>query len=122
MTKEIKQWDVWLVDFPLEENRKKFLTRPAIVLSVDPLQLLSLKITKHKPRDKYDVVIYKWKEAGLRYQSTARTSKPVFLSRYKFIHKLGVLDEFDRINVDNSFREYIEHKKSNTYKIKIKPR
>ena len=117
MAKEINQWDIWLVDFPLEENPKIFLPRPVVVLNVEPIQLLSLKITKHKPRDKYDVIIHKWREAGLKYESTARVSKIIRLSHLKFKYKLGVLDEFDRNNVENSFIEYVQSRKYNAFKV-----
>lgn len=74
---QINQWDIWLTDFPYEEDPTQFSSRPVIVLSVEPLWLLSVKVTKHKPRsyDKYDIEIKKWSESGLNEPSTARISK-----------------------------------------------
>lgn len=41
---KIKEGDVWLVNFPLEENPTEFLSRPAIVINVEVLEILSVKM------------------------------------------------------------------------------
>ncbi len=58
--KNICEGEVWQVRFPLEEDEDKFLKRPAIVLDVDKFEILSVKVTKHEPRDKdqYDEILY----------------------------------------------------------------
>ena len=108
----IKQWDIWLADFPYEENPKKFSSRPIVVLSVQPLVILAVKVTKHLPRssDPYDVTIVEWKQSGLRYPSTARVSKTMSLSYSNFICKLGVLDYRDQENISNMFIKFINNK------------
>ena len=65
-----KQWELWYANFPFEDkNISK--DRPVIILSVQPLCVLSIKVTSHEVReaDKYDVPITHWQEAGLKHES-----------------------------------------------------
>lgn len=105
-----KRGEVWFVEFPLEEDETKILNRPVIVLSEqdEELEVLSVKITKHSPRDKWDYPILYWEEASLKLASTARISKTIFLSTENFIRKLGELNLYDLEKVDELFREYID--------------
>lgn len=105
----INQWDIWLTDFPNEEDNTQYTSRPVIVLSVEPLWLLSVKVTSHKPRisDKYDIEITKWQESGLSKPSTARISKTTHLSPSNFKYKLGSLHPVDRASVINMFAQFI---------------
>ena len=84
-----KQWELWYANFPFEDkNISK--DRPVIILSVQPLCVLSIKVTSHEVReaDKYDVPITHWQEAGLKHESVARISKTVSLDNSKFRRKL----------------------------------
>ena len=51
--------EVWFVEFPVEEIAGKTTNRPVVVLDEYLLEVLSVKITKHKPRkdDPYDIPI-----------------------------------------------------------------
>ena len=85
-----KQWELWYANFPFEDkNISK--DRPVIILSVQPLCVLSIKVTSHEVReaDKYDVPITHWQEAGLKHESVARISKTVSLDNSKFRRKIG---------------------------------
>jgi hypothetical protein len=83
--------EVWFVEFPLEEDNSQTINRPVIVLDENTLGVLSVKITKHAPRqeDPYDVPILYWQEANLRLSSTARVSKVILLAPDSFIFKIG---------------------------------
>lgn len=106
----VHQWDIWLADFPYEEDPTQLSSRPVIVLSVEPLWLLSIKVTKHKVRDfdAFDVAIEKWKESGLKYPSTARISKMARLSTDKFQKQLGTLHPDERNKIINTFYAFVQ--------------
>lgn len=108
---DINQWDIWLTEFPLEEDNSQSISRPVIVLSVKPMWIMSVKVTKHNPRenDPYDIEIKKWKESGLNYPSTARVAKSNKLHISNFKKYLGQLHSDDRINVINAFIDFTQH-------------
>lgn len=103
--------EIWFVNFPLEEDEKLFISRPVIVLNVEPLQVLSVKVTKTKPRsnDEYDIPIVYWNEANLRFKSTARVSKTIYINKNQFHYKIGTLLKDDWIMIQNAFMEYINN-------------
>jgi len=107
----IKEGDVWLVNFPLEENPAEFLSRPAIVINVEKLEVLSVKITKTEPRDEdqYDTPIIYWQEANLKFKSTARISKTIYINKSQFIHPIGTLHNDDFVEVQRLFVEFISN-------------
>jgi hypothetical protein len=109
--KEINKGEVWQVKFPLEEDENKFFPRPAVVLDTDNFEVLSVKVTKHEPRDndEYDIPILYWEDAKLRCKSTARIRHTKFLSKGKFIFKYGDLHSDDFDNIKNRFSEYINN-------------
>lgn len=96
-----KEGEVWFVGFPLEEDDTQIINRPVVVLDEDKLEVLSVKVTKHKVRsaDPYDTPILYWQQANLRLASTARVSKVMNLQPEDFIFKIGDLhpDDLDRI-------------------------
>lgn len=101
-----KQWELWYANFPFEDkNISK--DRPIIVLSVQPLCVLSIKVTSHEVReaDKYDVPITHWQEAGLKHESVARISKTVSLDNSKFRRKIGELHKDD---IDIILENYVQ--------------
>lgn len=110
----IQQWDIWLTDFPYEEDNLQYLSRPVIVLSVEPLWLLSVKVTKTNPReyDPYDIAIDKWKESGLEHPSTARVSKTAGLSVTNFKKQLGRLHPDERSKIINAFYDFMASQKT----------
>lgn len=106
----ILEGDVWLVNFPLEEDPTQFLPRPVVVLNVETLEVLSVKVTKTDPRDydDYDTPIVYWQEANLRFKSTARVSKTIYIKKSQFKHKIGTLHQDDLFLVQNLFIAFIQ--------------
>lgn len=102
--------EVWFVEFPLEEDNTQTINRPVVVLDENVLGVLSVKITKHFPRqeDPYDIPILYWEEANLRLASTARVSKVFLLSRDSFIFKIGDLHQDDFRRVELMYHKYLE--------------
>lgn len=108
----MKKGEVWFVEFPLEEDESKFINRPVVVLDENILGVLSVKITKHIPRneDPYDTPILYWQEAKLKFSSTARVSKVTLLPKDSFQFKIGDLHEDDLKNIEQKYREFINNK------------
>lgn len=106
----MKIWEIWFAKFPFEEDPSIEKERPVIILNVDPLEVLSVKVTSHNVRnkDEYDIAIEHWQEAGLRKPSVARISKVMFLDNNKFEYKIGTLHEDDQTSIFAKYREYIE--------------
>lgn len=105
--------EVWFVEFPLEEDSMRTLNRPVIVLDESILGVLSVKITKHSPRqeDPYDIPILYWQEANLRLASTARISKVSLLSKDSFIFKIGDLVEEDLQRIEEMYQRFLSENK-----------
>ncbi|OPX50908.1 type II toxin-antitoxin system PemK/MazF family toxin [Clostridium thermobutyricum] len=103
--------EVWFVEFPREEDNRIIDNRPVIVLedSDDELEVLSVKVTKHKPRDEWDYNIVYWQEASLKFESTARISKSLYLKEDSFLFKIGDLRKEDLSKIDNLFDKYTEN-------------
>jgi pimeloyl-CoA synthetase len=107
---DIKAGEVWFVNFPYEEVSNKFSKRPAVVLNVETLEVLSVKVTKHNPRecDKFDTPIVYWEHARLHYKSTARVAKAVHIPKKQFIHKIGDLCQDDFETIIEEFVKFIK--------------
>lgn len=101
--------EVWLVEFPLEENPERTLNRPVVVLDENLLGVLSVKITKHKVRreDPYDTPIIYWEEASLRLASTARVSKVTLLNKDSFIFKIGDLHKDVLNRIKDMYKKFL---------------
>jgi len=104
-----KRGEVWFVAFPLEEDPGQFTNRPVVVLDEQTLGVLSVKVTKHKPRenDKYDTPILYWQHAHLRFASTARISKTMILKKDSFLIKIGDLHPDDLISIEEQYIRFI---------------
>ena len=102
--------EVWFVEFPLEEDNSQTINRPVVVLDENTLGVLSVKITKHLPRqeDPYDTPIIYWQEANLRLSSTARVSKVILLDSDSFIFKIGDLHPDDLERIEDMYNKYLE--------------
>jgi hypothetical protein len=109
--KNIRYGEVWFAKFPYEENKNIKKSRPVIVLDVQTLEVLSVKVTKTEPRenDEYDTPILYWEDAKLRFKSTARISKTMYLSKNEFSRKLGDLHSVDLNNIQLLFMQYIQN-------------
>jgi hypothetical protein len=106
----INQWDLWFAEFPFEDSNLS-KDRPVIVLNVEPLEVLSVKVTTHEIRDidDYDTPIIKWKEAGLKQESVARISKTIKITPDKFRRKIGVLHNDDALEVMKKYIDYVNN-------------
>lgn len=104
----ISEGEIWLANFPLEEDPAQFLPRPVIVLNVNLPEILSTKVTKHVPRttDPYDIRIKYWQKANLHFPSTARVSKTVPLNFSDFIHFIGVANVNDLLKIQEMYMEF----------------
>ena len=107
----MNQWDVWFADFPYEEDASIIKPRPVIILDINPLKVLSVKVTHHGARDcdPYDMPIEHWRESGLDQPSVARVSKAIYLTGDKFVRCLGQLLDDD---IEKIYYKYIEYVKS----------
>ncbi len=102
--------EVWWANFPFEEDSSLSKTRPVIVLDVEPLEVLSVKVTKSKPRpdDKYDLVLTNSTYANLKFiPSTARISKTLKINKSQFKGKIGDLDSVDFEDIKVKYMEYV---------------
>lgn len=108
----MKQWELWMASFPYEEDPSILKKRPVIILNVNPLQVLSVKVTGQDARDEdeYDTPIVHWRAAGLNRRSVARISKSMNLSHDKFIHKIGDLDHQDATLIMQRFVDFINNR------------
>lgn len=63
----MKIWEIWFAKFPFEEDPSIEKERPVIILNVEPLEVLSVKVTSHKIRneDEYDIAIEHWQKPDL---------------------------------------------------------
>lgn len=107
----MQQWEIWYADFPFEDKDES-KKRPVIVLNIEgshPVVLLSIKVTSHEVRknDKYDTLIQKWQEAGLKQPSVARISKTIQLSEDKFTEKIGDLQQEDIVNISKRYIDFV---------------
>ena len=102
--------EVWFVEFPLEEDNSQTINRPVVVLDENTLGVLSVKITKHLPRqeDPYDTPIIYWQEANLRLSSTARVSKVILLDSDSLIFNIGDMHPDDLERIEDMYNKYLE--------------
>ena len=101
--------EVWWAKFPYEDTPDEYTIRPVVVLDETTIGILSVKVTKHSPRDfdPYDIPIFYWSKAGLKLASTARVSKTLILDPNRFKEKIGDLVESDIQNIKKAYMEYI---------------
>ena len=101
---------IWYAKFPLEEDSSSFIERPVIIADIKLPNLAVVKITKHAPRsnDPYDVLIKRYKEAGLKYPSTARISKDVIINENQIDNKKGELHLIDYKNVFDTLNKFLD--------------
>ena len=107
----MRVWEIWFADFPFEEDATISKKRPVIILNVEPLEVLSVKVTSQEVRnaDEHDTPIRYWSEAGLNKPSIARISKTMFLDKHSFIHKIGTLHDDDKISILTKYTEYLKN-------------
>ena len=106
--KNIKSQEIWLAQFPLEEDESQIIKRPILVIDSKEKECLVVKITKHNPRqnDKFDIEIEEWQEANLNFTSTARVSKLKVLLKEDLIHKIGKIQQKDWNKITQKIEEF----------------
>lgn len=106
----MRVWEIWFAEFPYEEDALIVKSRPVVILNVEPLEVLSVKVTSQDIRDndKYDTPIIHWQEAGLNKPSVARISKTMLLDKHKFKHKIGTLHNDDKVSILIKYTEYLK--------------
>jgi mRNA interferase MazF len=94
------KWEIWLAHVMFEDGTA-LKKRPVLVISPELAYIISLKITTHSPREEFEgeYQIIKWREAGLKKQSTVRVSKILKMTANDFIHKIGILSPNDAYEV-----------------------
>ena len=109
---EFNLGEIWWAKFPYEDNPEEYTIRPVVVLSGTTVGILSVKVTKHAPRDfdPYDTPIIYWSEAGLKLASTARVSKTMILAPERFKEKIGRLVDDDIQRIETMYQKFISEK------------
>lgn len=107
----MNQWEIWKAKYPYEEDSSIEKERPVIILNVQPLEVLSVKVTSHDVRDadEFDTPIVKWRESGLISPSVARISKTMNLTKDKFTKRYGILHVDDRQNIMKKYMEFLDN-------------
>lgn len=95
----MNKWEIWLAKVAFEDQPEVVKNRPVLILNKNEAYILSLKITKHIPRNSNEYRIVKWREAGLDVESTIRIGKRLKLKETDFIHKIGTLQAIDIVEV-----------------------
>lgn len=97
-------WEIWWADVEFEDQPGIYKRRPVLVIDnqENPLVLV-LKLTTHPPRldfkGEYEIIEYQ--QAGLKKKTVARCSKLISIHISFFIHKIGVLQPIDIMNIIN---------------------
>jgi mRNA interferase MazF len=102
--------EVWFVRFPFEEDPTQFKARPVIVMesSAGRVFVLSLMVTTHAPRDRFDVLLSDYSAAGLHKPSVVRTSRSMEIRVEDFLHYIGTLTDRDFLRVSDTFTAFLE--------------
>jgi hypothetical protein len=73
-------------------------------MNVENFEVLSIKVTTHKPRNEYDIPIHYWKYANLRQPSFARVSQSIIIPKTSFLAFFGnILDTI--VLISNTIRK-----------------
>lgn len=98
--------EVWIY---LDEDSGK--NRPCIIIGNNPIvgdgDVLIAKLTTHPPRNKFDVVIEQWREAGLLDISCVRCSKLIHIKADLLLHRVAKITPYDLIRTKTIIAEYI---------------
>ena len=102
--------DVWIADFPFEDDETQSKKRPVIVLDVDDdtCSVFSMKVTSTKPYGEFEIELFDWAEIPLDHISTADASRVVEISKSKFRKRIGRLSNDDWENVNDLHNRYLK--------------
>ena len=96
--------DVVLVEFPFADGQVA-KHRPALVLlDIGDADVIAARITSQATRDRYDVELLDWQNAGLKLSSIARLHKLATLDKSLVTRKLGRLSATDWLRVKETLR------------------
>lgn len=93
----MKKWDIYLANVPFEDIPQS-KCRPVIILDDSAILVDCVKMTSKPPRSG-EYILQKWKEAGLKKETTVRISKRLALSQTSFIKHIGSLHPVDIIEI-----------------------
>ena len=94
---KFQKWDILIADVPFE-GMPDSKVRPVLVLDGNGYVIVCLKMTSQKPRAG-EYVLKKWKEAGLRKETTVRVSKSLQLDPNRIYKRIGRLHPVDIIDL-----------------------
>lgn len=94
------KWEIWLADVKFEDS-DEVKQRPVVIVEENVAFILALKVTSHKPREKFrgEYSIKFWSEAGLHKESTVRISQKLHLEKKDLSRRLGRLHPSDIIQI-----------------------
>ncbi|TQS75020.1 type II toxin-antitoxin system PemK/MazF family toxin [Ornithinibacillus gellani] len=103
MSSKKKQGEVWLADV-LFKGTQQTKQRPVVIvgneLALD-IDVIIAPITSQKSRNRFDIVLKYWEEAGLLKPSVVRTSKITSIHGTELQRHLGELHNHNLENVLN---------------------
>lgn len=105
----MKIGDVYLVDFPYEENALRSKIRPAVCILISQKndEFAAIKVTtKERDYDAFSIKIQDCHAAGLNVQSFVRCNKIDFFKQSDIISQLGSLADDDMRSVISGFNSY----------------
>ncbi|KIP22277.1 PemK-like protein [Anoxybacillus ayderensis] len=101
-----RRGEVWFAEI-------KGKRRPVLIVSghdvVVELDRVIANITSQQTRNKYDVVLEYWKEAGLDKPSVVRCSKINTIHYRELLFKIGNIHEHDLKRVMETIRNYFSY-------------
>lgn len=101
MTNDPKPWEVWWAKVRYEDS-EEVKTRPILINGKNCGMIIAFKITTHEPRNEWgEYPLAKWRECGLKKESTVRLRHVINIDLSKCISKIGVLHHTDIIYIRN---------------------
>ena len=89
----MKKYDIYWADFAFEDTNE-VKRRPVVIIENGTVVDIA-KVTKHKPRYKYDLVLLDWEKEGLSTKSTIRLDKRMRVSQDHLKKYIGHLSDKD---------------------------
>jgi mRNA interferase MazF len=110
---DARRGDLWLLDFGEPVGREQGWTRPAVVVSSDDWNRHAFTVTVlPMTRTRHDlptrVEVEPSAENGLDATSYARCEDVRGVSKYRLLHRIGVLDSLDMRSVSRTLRRLLD--------------